>query len=203
MAAPAEWTSNSYPGATAHPEELMALADQFQLAADEAIKISKRGHNISLAPFRLLCIHAIELYLNAFLLHCGEPASAIRSLQHDLAARLDLLDKYKLVLKAKTRCHLTDISANREYVVSRYAPDVTTLSQVNRLQATVAEVESKVRARLTPASQAKTAKSAKAGRKPPAPAPDLAPAQTPQLGPRQLDLLSQPSGVTFRWRLAL
>jgi hypothetical protein len=166
MAAPAERTSNCYPGATSRPEELMALAAQYQLAATEAIKICKRGHNISVAPFRLLCIHAIELYLNAFLLHCGEPASAVRGLQHNLAAYLALLDKYKLVLRTKTRCHLADISANREYLVSRYAPDVTTLSQINRLQATLTEVETKVRTRLTPASQAKTAKSAKAGQKP-------------------------------------
>ncbi|WEJ57456.1 hypothetical protein [Devosia sp. FJ2-5-3] len=75
-------------------------------------------------------------------------------MQHNLAARLALLDKYKLVLKVKTRTHLSDISANREYLVSRYAPDATMLSQLNRLQATLAEIEAKVRMRVDVNGQA-------------------------------------------------
>jgi hypothetical protein len=154
MAVTIEGAAGCYPGETARPAELMALAAQFQRAAGEAIKIWQRGQHTSAAPFRLLCIHAIELYLNAFLLHCGEPAPAIRGMQHNLAARLALLDKYKLVLKVKTRTHLSDISANREYLVSRYAPDATMLSQLNRLQATLAEIEAKVRMRVDVNGQA-------------------------------------------------
>jgi hypothetical protein len=192
MTAATSTAASCYPGETAKPEELIALAAQFQNAAKEASRIWIRGQNTTAAPFRLLSIHAIELYLNAFLLHCGEPAPAIRGMQHNLAARVALLDKHKLVLRTKTRAHLSDISLNREYLVSRYAPDVTTLSQINRLQATLIEVESKVRAKLAPPPPAK---SAKVGPKAPAPV------RSPQ-PPRQLDLLTRPSGAKLRWRLA-
>lgn len=145
-----EAKANTYPGETAQPTELIALAGQFQRAAEQSVKIVNRGQYISSAPFRLLCLHAIELYLNAFLIHCGEQPPSVRGLQHNLCARLELLDKHKLILKLKTRAHLAEISTNREYLVSRYAPEVQIQSQINRLQATLAEVEGKVRKRLCP-----------------------------------------------------
>lgn len=97
----------------------------------------------------MLCIHAIELYLNAFLRDAGQPAPAIRGLQHNLAARLELTDRYGLVLRQKTRGHLAAISENREYLISRYQPKAAKLSQLNRLQATLLEVREKVLKKLS------------------------------------------------------
>jgi hypothetical protein len=137
-----------YPGETSTVEETLALADEFRKAAEALAGIRQTGQATSTAPFRLLCIHAIELYLNAFLRSAGQPAPAIRGLQHNLAARLELIDKYGLVLRHRTRLHLATVSANRDYLASRYDPDATTPSQLNRLQATLAEVRLKVLKRL-------------------------------------------------------
>src|SRR5215217_4774628 len=142
-----------YPGSKCGPAELLALAIEFERAAMDVLKNYKNGRTISAAPFRLLCIHAIELYLNAFLRQSGEPSSDIRGLRHNLGARLALMDKHKLVLKVKTRQHLESMSANREYLTSRYAPDAQMLSQLNRLQATLLEVREKVTSRLQTAGQ--------------------------------------------------
>ncbi|MGV3574652.1 MAG: hypothetical protein ACO1O4_05870 [Devosia sp.] len=152
-------TERIYPGETSTAGELVALADVFGRAADALIATRTPGSSMSTAPFRLLCIHAIELYLNAFLRNAGQPAPAIRGLQHNLAARLELTDKYGLVLRQKTREHLTAVSENREYLVSRYAPDAAKLSQLNRLQATLTEVREKVLKKL---SKPKPKKSARA-----------------------------------------
>lgn len=138
-----------YPGETSTSAELIALADEFRRAADAVVLTCTRGSMISTAPFRLLCIHAIELYLNAFLRDAGQPAPAIRGLQHNLAARLELTDRYGLVLRQKTRGHLAAVSENREYLISRYEPDAAKLSQLNRLQATLAEVREKVLKKLS------------------------------------------------------
>lgn len=134
----------AYPGETSTAEELLALAEEFRKTAELVASSRVTGKPVSTAPFRLLCIHAIELYLNAFLRKAGQPGPAIRGMQHNLAARLDLTDKYGLVLRHRTRQHLQTVSANREYLASRYDPEATTPSQLNRLQATLAEVRSKV-----------------------------------------------------------
>lgn len=149
MSASATTKDGIYPGETSTSGELIALADEFRRAADAVILTRTPGSAISTAPFRLLCIHAIELYLNAFLRDAGQPAPAIRGLQHNLAARLQLTDRYGLVLRQKTRGHLAAVSENREYLVSRYAPDAANLSQLNRLQATLAEVREKVLKKLS------------------------------------------------------
>lgn len=136
--------ANVYPGESSSAPELVALADEFRRSSELIAKSMKARKANSTAPFRLLCIHAIELYLNAYLRNAGQPAPTIRGMQHNLAARLELTDASGLILRQKTRMHLTAISANREYVASRYEPAAVTLSQVNRLQATLEEVRNKV-----------------------------------------------------------
>jgi hypothetical protein len=92
-------------------------------------------------------IHAIELYLNAFLLNAGHEASRIRGLQHDFEARTDLTVASGLVLRKRTTDHLRAMTGAREYLVNRYGPELTsTLTQLNRLTATLEEVATKVRA---------------------------------------------------------
>jgi hypothetical protein len=51
-----------------------------------------------------------------------------------------------LVLRKRTMAHLAILSGSNEYRVIRYAPDLTsTLSQVNRVTATLEELSRKVR----------------------------------------------------------
>lgn len=137
----------SYPGHHATPGEIIRLADEFRETAKVIEKLGRPGDPVSRAPFRFNAIHAIELYLNALLLHAGYDRGRIRGLQHDLAARADLASKAGLLLRQRTQAHLLTLASTREYLVSRYAPDAAgTLSQLNRLTATLDEVAAKVAA---------------------------------------------------------
>lgn len=134
-----------YPGALAGPRELLQLAAEYHAAAELLATRGRRKEPISRAPYRLAAIHAIELYLNAFLLHCGLDQGRVRGLQHDLAARTDLSLEHGLQLRKRTAAHLRAMTEGREYLVSRYGPEPSSsLSQLNRLSATMAEVAAKV-----------------------------------------------------------
>jgi|SRR3984957_12797222 hypothetical protein len=89
--------------------------------------------------------HAIELYLNALLLRAGHPPSLIRGLRHDFSARADLAITCGLLFRRRTAAHLRMIAATREHLVTRYGPELTsTLTQLNRLAATLDEIATKV-----------------------------------------------------------
>ena len=134
-----------YPGELATPYQIHMLAHEYCNAAIHLASLGRPYEPLSRAPFRLAAIHAIELYLNAFLLKHGHPASEIRSLQHNLADRHKLAANYGLQLRAKTAQHLNDLAENREYLVTRYGPEMTSsTSQLNRLTATMEEVMTKV-----------------------------------------------------------
>jgi hypothetical protein len=50
-----------------------------------------------------------------------------------------------LVLRKRTVAHLNKLTESREYLVTRYGPELSTsLSQINRLMATLEEVARKV-----------------------------------------------------------
>lgn len=134
-----------YPGAQASPRELLQLAAEYHAAAELLATRGRRNEPISRAPYRLAAIHAVELYLNAFLLHSGLDHAQVRGLQHDLAARTDLSLERGLHLRKRTAAHLRAMTEAREYLASRYSPELwSTLSQLNRLSATMAEVADKV-----------------------------------------------------------
>ena len=98
-------------------------------------------------PDRFAAIHATELYLSALLLHFGDTPAVVRELRHDLVARTDRALARGLVLRRRTDAHLRTMAASHEYQISRYAPELgATLSQVNRLAATLEEVAAKTRA---------------------------------------------------------
>src|SRR5262245_28709340 len=84
-----EWSEN--PGSNANAEAIILLADEYCRAAQTLLEDGRKGKPLSLAPSRLCAIHAIELYLNAFLLHCGDNPKQIRRRKHDLAERANLV----------------------------------------------------------------------------------------------------------------
>jgi len=133
-----------YPGEAATPSEVVALADEYRFAAQLLVQNGRPGEPRSRAPFRMVAIHAVELYLNAFLLQSGYSAGQVRGLQHNLAARADLAVDRGLVLRKRTCEHLHSMSQSREFLVTRYVPSGTSLSEINRLQATLTEVAQKV-----------------------------------------------------------
>ena len=136
-----------YPGESATDKQILRLAEVYRKAAHVLLKQEPRGDPLSLAPCRLLAIHAIELYLNALLLHKGHKASDIRGMQHSLAERSKHAIASGLKLRKRTADHLAAMEENREYLVTRYSPEMTaTVSQINRLTATLEEVANKATA---------------------------------------------------------
>ncbi|GHD99175.1 hypothetical protein GCM10008024_05500 [Allgaiera indica] len=138
-----------YPGSTAAPEDIVALADEYRRAAIALMESGRKGEPLSRAPGRLCAIHAIELYLNAFLLVGGTPPEQVRSHFHNLAARAEKAIDSGLILRKRTAEHLRKMTETREYLVSRYGPEMTsTLSELNRLMATLEEVSKKTSIRI-------------------------------------------------------
>jgi len=150
-------TDSIYPGEHATPQQLRKLAEEYRSAAMVLLSLGRRDP-MSLAPFRLAAIHSIELYLNALLLACGKPHADIRGMQHDLSVRTDLAIALGMNLRRKTGDHLRKLNESREYLISRYAPEhFATLSQANRLEATLNEVALKTGACLDKQAAAKSA----------------------------------------------
>jgi hypothetical protein len=140
-----------YPGEQAAPDDIWRLADEYRKAAHHLLTLGRRGDPLSRAPCRLSAIHAIELYLNALLLRQGHGASRIRGMQHNLAVRTELAMAGGLRLRKRTEAHLRTMTNDREYLVTRYGPEMNaTVSQINRLTATLEEVATKVTAVVRP-----------------------------------------------------
>ncbi|WP_245485683.1 MULTISPECIES: hypothetical protein [unclassified Mesorhizobium] len=147
-------TEGKYPGELASPQQIHDLAEEYRKAATLLLQLGRSGKPLTRAPFRLSAIHAIELYLTALLLHRGHDANQIRKMQHDLAARAKHTAEAGLRLRTKTANHLQSLSQNREYLITRYGPELAaTGSQVNRLTATLEEVAAKVTLLIAPPSR--------------------------------------------------
>ncbi|WP_317057491.1 hypothetical protein [Roseovarius rhodophyticola] len=134
-------TSSSYPGSDACAAQILELAEAYYDAANALFDTAKKNGPLSYAPARLCSIHAIELFLNAFLRNRGESAESIRARMHNLA---DEEFVTKLILKKKTAKHLQEMTKRREYLISRYAPErASQHTELNRLTATLEEVRAK------------------------------------------------------------
>lgn len=145
----------TYPGEGAMPEEIILLANEYRDAALHLQAKQKEGkakrEMLQRAPYRLLAIHAVELYLNAFLLMSGYSAKEVRGFQHDFETRVRLARDKKLVLRQKTYDHIVSLNSSREYLTSRYAPEMTTRqSEVTRLNATLIELSKRLSIQKTP-----------------------------------------------------
>lgn len=133
-----------YPGDTASPQQVLRLAHEYRFAADALLLTGRRRQPLSRAPYRLVAIHAIELYLNALLLSAGHPSAKLRALNHDLASRTQFALGAKLTLRKRTLSHLQRLSQTREYLSTRYDPAASATSELNRIAATLTEVAEKV-----------------------------------------------------------
>jgi len=140
----------AYPGKAAGVRGILNLAMQYQ---DAANKLGQGSSKPNEAPRRLLALHAMELYLNAFLLAKGVDPATIRGFRHDLGERARLASEAGLVLRKRTMAHLATLSESTEYHVISHVPELmSTLSQVNRMMATVDELSRKVRKALRASS---------------------------------------------------
>lgn len=136
--------TNAYPGDLASPQQVHALAEEYRKASHLLLQLGRAGKPLTRAPFRLTAIQAIELYLTAALLGRGHTPAQIRKLRHDLWARTELAVAAGLSFRKGTMEHLRALSQSREYLVTRYGPEMAaTASQINRLTATLDEVAKK------------------------------------------------------------
>ncbi len=143
-------SEQAYPGSGTSVGQLLDLAEEYHAAHIQLLLSPNSGLPHASAPARLLAIHAIELYLNAYLLHKGVGPQSLRGLQHDLSKRTALAIEHGLVLRKRTADHLSSMHAAREYLSARYGPDLAkTWSELNRLTATLQEVFKKVYPPLT------------------------------------------------------
>lgn len=133
-----------YPGETATARQILLLANEYHRAADLLLGSGRRGEPLSRAPFRLMAIHAIELYLNALLRAFGCPATKLSGMHHNFAVRAEFALSIKLNLRKRTLTHLHSLSEAREYLITRYDPGASAVSELNRLVATLNEVAEKV-----------------------------------------------------------
>lgn len=88
----------AYPGTGADPEDILRLAEEYRDAAHTLLAQRCRKGPNSLAPIRFCAIHAIELYLNVFLLRLGEPPEQLRGRQHNLAEQAAVLTQINRVM---------------------------------------------------------------------------------------------------------
>ncbi|MBW0367944.1 hypothetical protein [Ensifer adhaerens] len=122
--------------------DVLDLATQYKAAA---VKLGENPSSPNHLPRRLLALHAIELYLDALLQAKGLDDEPIHNFQHDLGEPARRAGAAGLVLRKRTLAHLATLSSAQEYLIVRYAPELTsTLSQVNRVMTTLEEVSRKV-----------------------------------------------------------
>lgn len=127
------------------PRELASLASSFSEATYKLLDLCRKGEPLTHAPYRFAAIHAIELYLTAYLQLNNHEPQKIRKLQHNLEGRTTRAIEAGLKLRARTIAHLRELTSTREYVETRYQPTaLKKLTQPNRLIATLREVEDKV-----------------------------------------------------------
>jgi len=128
------------------PQVLISLADHYRTAAVDLYEMRLGKGLASMSPVRLCALHAIELYLSAYVVASGFPAKPLRACGHDLAVRATYAKGAGLKLRERTFDHLSELTESREYLLSRYAPSlIASASQISRVLATLKEVSEKVR----------------------------------------------------------
>lgn len=137
--------NDPYPGEAASAQQLLQLANEYRTAAHTLLAQGKAKQPLSWTPCRLSAIHAIELYFNALLVDKGMEPAQVRNLKHCLSQRAKLAVANGIRLKKKTSAHLIDMTSNRELLVTRYGAEMpASMSEINRLMATLKEVGKKV-----------------------------------------------------------
>ena len=140
-------TDQAHPGSGAGPDDVLRFADAYRDAAMTVLGAARGGAAAERAPGRFCAIHAIELYLDAFLRRLDVSPCQLRAQGHDLSRRAAMAISRGLTLRRKTALHLVQLTREREYLVQRYGPErAAAVSELNRLTATLDEVARRVRA---------------------------------------------------------
>jgi len=103
--------------AGATPFGIFILADDFLMAAttNNANPRIRTG-----GPVRLLCFHAIELFLKAYLRQRGQDIDTLRAYGHRLSDMAKAAESCGLTLSASTKTKLDFLTDRNDYVRVRY-----------------------------------------------------------------------------------
>jgi HEPN domain-containing protein len=101
----------------ARPVGIFLLADEY-LKAAQTVDLSAR--KFTNGPTRLLCYHACELYLKAFLRDRGEDVDTLRAYGHDLSKMLDRAKSEGLLLSKQAQDTIGEVVEKNDYVRVRY-----------------------------------------------------------------------------------
>lgn len=104
-------------GSGATPVGIFLLADGFLDAARDTANTTRKMTD---GPTRLLCYHACELYLKAFLRERGEDVETLRAYGHDLGKMLDSAKAKGLLPSLQAERAITRVVAQNDYVRVRY-----------------------------------------------------------------------------------
>jgi hypothetical protein len=139
------------PGSGASAAEIVRFAQAYHTSALMLIEAGRGREAVDRAPGRYCALHAIELYLDAFLRAAGEAPGRLRAHQHNFGMRAALAMERGLAIRRKTALHLVQLSRQREDLVVRYRPDcMDAICELNRLVASLEEIARKVRAAIVP-----------------------------------------------------
>lgn len=103
--------------AGATPFGIFLLADGFLQAARDTAG-NPRKHTEG--PTRLLCYHACELFLKAYLRERGEDVATLRGYGHDLVAMLDSSASHGMRSSPQIAAQIRKASKKNDYVRVRY-----------------------------------------------------------------------------------
>ena len=132
-----------YPGADARADEVIRLANHYRGAANDLLRLVEEKGARRIAPCRLCAVHAIELYLNAFLLKLGIPQADPRQRPRPRRAR-GAGQRRRSRAPAADGDPPGDDDASPRASVLRYDPGMAEVAPLNRLWATLDEIARKV-----------------------------------------------------------
>ncbi|MEQ1768477.1 MAG: HEPN domain-containing protein [Devosia sp.] len=128
-------------GAT--PYGIFSLADAYLYAAKDTLANTRK---LTGGPTRLLCYHACELYLKAFLRERGEDIPTLRAYGHDLAAMLASAESKGLNPARKAAVAISEAVDRNDYVRVRYmVVEVETDFTVDQVMALAERIRACVR----------------------------------------------------------
>jgi hypothetical protein len=129
----------------ASAQEFLAFADEFHRAALVARKLCEPKKPLTRIGFCSLAIHAIELYLNAYLRNLEVSPAELKKISHNLRKRRLMAVAGGLKLRRKTQEHLDFMTVCREYRKVRYGPEIgSEKSELSQIDRTLREVAKKV-----------------------------------------------------------
>lgn len=130
------------------PHGIFILAESYQEAGELVWAGVRPRSRLTLAPMRLLYLHALEGFMRAFLRIHGKKSADLRSYMHDFTRLLDDCTARGLHISAESAAFINKVATASEYSRVRYEIDFRDWDpqkSLDQLVNTVAELKANVR----------------------------------------------------------